>query len=155
MGFDDIPETSFIWLGVGGFVFVWWLVLSIIARVSGWNALEEVYGSGAEIDGEKKRFQSIRMGPGGMQLASFGGVITFTASFSGLQIETFFPFNLTMRRFVVPLPDITARNATALFGMRAVELRFARAPSINMQISEQLAAWIQEKSGGSMQLSAS
>lgn len=155
MSFDDIPETSFIWLGVGGFVFVWWLVLSIIARVSGWNALEEVYGSGAEIDGEKRRFQSIRMGPGGMQLASFGGVITFTASFSGLQIETFFPFNMTMRRFVVPFSDITARPAMAMLGFRFVELRFARAPTIGVQVSEQLIAWIREKSGGSLQLSAS
>jgi hypothetical protein len=150
MTLDDILASQSVWFAIAAFAFVWWLVLSIMARVSGWNALEEAYGTGAEIDGPKKRFQSIRMGHGAMQVASFGSIINFTVSFSGLQVETFFPFNLTMKRFVVPWPDVTAKPVLALLGFKFVELRFARAPTIGMQLGEPTLKWIEQNAGVSI-----
>ena len=147
MTLDQFFESPPVWIFPAFFVFVWWFVLTLIARVSGWSELAEYYGDKDRLDGPRRRFQSMAMGRGGLNMANFGGVITLTATPYALEIATFFPFSLSMKPLAFPLSDLASEAVKTFFVVPAVEVRAARAPSVRMRLSTAQAQWIEEKTG--------
>ncbi|NWG91684.1 MAG: hypothetical protein HXY21_04150 [Parvularculaceae bacterium] len=147
MTLDRFLEDPPIWLFLVFFAAVWWFVLSILARASGWAVLAEPYGDQTRLEGSKRRFQSIQMGRSGGALTNFSGVISFTVTPFALEISTFFPFSLTMKPLVIPLSDFQGAESKMMFIMPAVDICAARAPEIVIRISAALAEWIGEAAG--------
>lgn len=145
--FADPPAWHFFVYGAAFF----WIVLHVIARVSGWSALAEFYGDKERVSGAKRRFQSIGMGGKGvLGSANFGGVITFAASPSTLEISTIPPFGLVLRPLAIPLADLHAEPARKVLGFQMIDLRASRAPEIAIKISGHQLRWIENATGAQL-----
>ena len=142
MTLDQFLDNPPIWLFVVFFAAVWWLVLTILARASGWAALAELYGDQSRLEGPRRRFQSLRMGRAGGMLVNLNGAVTFAATPFSVEISTFFPFSLNMKPLVIPLSDLTATESKMMLVMPAVDFRAARAPEIGIRVSKPLSDWI-------------
>lgn len=125
----------------------WFFVVSLIARLSGWARLAEYYPADDFHDGEKRGFQSMRIGRGKLQSANYGGCVMVGVSLSALRLSLFFPFRPGHAPLAIPFGDVSA-DVEKVFLLDYVRLRAARAPETEIMISKSLARWIEEKSGG-------
>lgn len=137
----DAPNLEwFILAGLGI-----WIVMGIfIARVGGWASLASVYGYSGEFQGEWLRFQSARMRWG----TNYGNCLTFGPNRLGVCLSTLIIFRLGHPPLFIPWTDISVSEQRGRW-FNSVVLRFRRAPSIPLQISEQLARWLADRAGTS------
>lgn len=143
---EEVLEHS-PWLFPLAFIAFWWFVVSLISRVSGWSRLAECYPADDFFDGEKRGFQSMRIGRGKIQSANYGGCVMVGVTPSALRLSMFFPFRPGHAPLSIPFGDISA-DTEKVFLFDYVRLRAARAPETEIMVSKSLAAWIEEKSGG-------
>lgn len=125
----------------------WCVVLSVLARLSGWTALSEYYRAEGDFDGPKRRFQSMRLGRGGFMDVNFSGCVTFGVDQRALRLSMLFLFRPFHPPLSIPLSDLSAERRKALI-FETVRLQSSKAPEIGITIAASQARWIEENSGG-------
>jgi hypothetical protein len=143
----DENLQQYIWLAPIAFVGLWCVVVAMVAKASGWSRLAEYYPGDGDFDGEKRHFESMTMGRGGIMSANLNGIVTVGVDGRALRLSVFFPFRFGHAPLTIPLSDLSG-EATKLLFFDAVKLQAARAPEIKMTMSVALVRWIEEKSGG-------
>ena len=122
------------WIGVG----------LLIARIGGWAALAAAYSHSGEFQGERLRFQTAQMRWG----TNYGGCLTIGANHRGLFLSVLFLFRIGHPPLFIPWTDISVSDPKGRW-FSYVELRFRRAPSIPLRVSEQLARWLADRAATS------
>lgn len=130
-------------LGVMG----WSILLSLIARLSGWSALAEHYEATDTHDGPKRRFQSIAMERVKLVPSNYGGIVEFGADPHGLHLSLFILFRPSHPPLVIPWSDLAVETRQVLMWTQVV-LTAARAPGVKIIIQSAAAEWIAAQSGG-------
>lgn len=126
---------------------VWWIVMSMIARISGWSLLAEHYEATDGYEGPKKFGQSALMERIKGMPARYNGVLVFGADVRGLRLSVLFLFRPFHPALAIPWSDIETDSRKAFLGER-VEIRARRAPNVKIVISPSLAKRLAEASGG-------
>jgi len=135
------------WLIVVIGVMGWSVVLSLIARLSGWSLLAEYYEAADAYDGPRRRFQSISMERLKFVPSNYGGVVEFGADARGLHISLFILFRPFHPPLVIPWSDLKVETRQVLMWTQAV-LIAARAPEVKIMVPGPTAQWIAMQSGG-------
>ena len=137
----DTPNVElFVLAGVG----VWIGIGLLISRVGGWAALATVYGHSGEFRGDCLRFQSARMRWG----TNYGNCLTVGANPLGLYLSVLLIFRIGHPPLFIPWMDISISEQKGRW-FNSVVLRFRRAPSIPLQVSQQLGRWLANRAGTS------
>lgn len=125
----------------------WSVVLSMIARVSGWSELAEHYAALDSYEGPKRQFQTISMERWKVFPSNYGGVVEFGADARGLHLSLFVLFRPFHPPLVIPWADIISQKREVLL-WKQTALVAARAPGVTIVIQDSAAAWIAAQSGG-------
>ena len=135
----DTPNVElFVLAGVG----VWIGIGLLISRVGGWAALAIVYGYSGEFRGDCLRLQSARMRWG----TNYGSCLVVGANPLGLYLSVLFIFRIGHPPLFIPRREISMSQQKGRW-FNSVVLRFRRAPSIPLQVSEQLGRWLADHAG--------
>ena len=125
------------------FVVAWgWLVTAGIARLSGWSRLAELYRATQPFEGEKWRFQSIRM----RYLSHYNNCLTFGADAQGLYIAMLFLLRAGHPPLLIPWSELEIRPKD-YFLMGGYELSFPRVPGITVWVRRDLGEKIARAAG--------
>jgi len=124
------------------FLFLWFLVATIISLVGGWFALAKLYRTRATFNGAKRRMQSGRMG----WLANYNNVLTIGVSQQGLYLASIFLFRFMHPPLLVPWNEIKVRRSTG-WVFEYVTLTMGRDLAIPLRIRGKLAAKLREAAG--------
>jgi hypothetical protein len=130
------------------FVAMWVGVGYLLAGIGGWHALARHYAAADAVDGTRFRFRSARVGS-----VNYGSCVSFVTSLRGLHISTLPLFRAGHRPLFVPWADVSARPARQWLAA-AVELRFARVPTVSVRVSRRLGEALVRESGGHVTLPA-
>ena len=122
------------WIGIG----------LLIARIGGWAALAAAYSHSGEFQGERLRFQTAQVRWG----TNYGGCLTIGANHRGLFLSVLFLFRIGHPPLFIPWTDISVSDPKGRW-FSYVELRFRRAPSIPLRVSEQLTRWLADRAATS------
>lgn len=135
------------WIFAVFFVMAWSVVLSLLARLSGWSALAEHYEAADSFEGPTRRFQTISMARYRSLPSNYGNIVNLGADARGLHLSLLLPFRPFHPPLVIPWSDLLAAPRQVLLWAR-VELTAARAPEVKIVIPGPTAAWLAEQSGG-------
>lgn len=111
------------------FVALWWTILRVIAKASGWAELAEHYRSMASFQGETWSFQSVRM----RYLCNYNGCLTFGANEFGMYAAGWGPFRIGAPPLLVPWAELDIQQNKRWL-LSGYELRFRQAPGVYMWI---------------------
>jgi hypothetical protein len=126
---------------VGG-IALWILILTLVARASGWAALAAVYRLPESFDGQRWHFQTAQM----RWATNYGNCLTVGASPRGLYLAILFPFRPGHPALLVPWADISVSMRQRAWFTTA-EFQFRRVPGIPLRISARLAARLATAAG--------
>ena len=129
------------------FLVFWFIVLAVIARVSGWSALAESYPAHENFDGPTRRFTSISLERVKGMPANYNGVVNVGADARGLHLRMLMFFRPYHPDLTFPWSEIAAAPRKFLLA-EGVELSFARTPGVRIRMPRQLAQWAAENSAG-------
>ena len=132
-------------LVLGGFLLflaVWWIVLNLVSRMTGWSKLSAYYRANDVFDGQTWRFQSVSMRMGG----GYNNSVTVRAGPRGLHLSLFFLFRPGHPPLFARWGEILVTQKKRL-GMKRVELRFQRAADIPLIITARLAEKLARSAG--------
>ena len=115
------------------FVILWYVILNVVGRTSGWSSLAEHYRTSELFQGETWRFQSARM----RYLSNYNGCLTFGAGMQGMFAAGWGPFRIGAPPLLVPWGELTIRPKK-LWLMPGYELRFQQSPDVFMWVRESL-----------------
>jgi hypothetical protein len=121
---------------------VWIGTVVFVSRIGGWAALATVYGYSGELTGKYLRFQSGRLRWG----INYGNCLTVGVSPRGLYLAVLFFFRIGHPPLLIPWTDISVSEQKGRW-FSYLELRFRRASSIPLQVSEQLGRWLTDRAG--------
>lgn len=138
-------------LSIAGFVAFWFVIQSVIARMSGWAQLAEYYRHDGPFDGYKRRFQSITMTSGSLPPVAYANTITVDADTRAVYLSPFIFFRPFHPAIVIPHTDIEASEGRRFLVLPTVELRTNRAPEIKIALSPAVAKWIDAAADGQWQ----
>ncbi|MBZ5646243.1 MAG: hypothetical protein LAN37_03350 [Acidobacteriia bacterium] len=112
------------------FVVAWgWLVISLVARLSGWSLLAERYGANAPFEGEKWYFQSVQM----RYLSHYNNCLTFGGNAQGLYVAMFFLLRAGHPPLLIPWEELEIEPKKRFF-VTGYELRFRQVPGVYMWV---------------------
>ena len=130
------PELFFLGLGV-----LWIGVTVLIARLSGWATLADVYRFSEHFNGYRWRFQRAQMRWG----MSYNG-LTVGMNEKGLYLSVFFLFRMGHPPLFIPWRDISVSVKQGLLGSY-MEFRFRRALFVPFWVTEGLGRGIARLAG--------
>jgi hypothetical protein len=136
MGFTELQ------LLIAGGIGLWILILTIIARASGWATLATVYRLQESFDGQRWHLQTAQM----RWATNYGNCLTVGASPRGLYLAVLFLFRPGHPPLLVPWADIAVHMRQRTW-FTVVEVRFRRVPGIPLRISARLAARLATAAG--------
>jgi hypothetical protein len=150
-GFCDVVIESvnvefllrYLWLVIVVFVIALWLLVSLLISVmGGWRALSGYYTAETPFPGERIRFCSAQFA----RYVNYGNCLTLGAGPQGLYVAILPVLRVAHPPLLIPWEDITAREAqTWLFA--AIELEFAKVPSVRVRLPSRLAQRLFDASG--------
>jgi hypothetical protein len=122
--------------------FIWILIVSLVARLSGWRELAEAYPPPTDFTGQRFRFQSASFRWG----SNYTGIVQIGADPQGLTLSVFFLFRPGHPSLFIPWGDIRVESQGGL--IPALRLRFSRKPAIPCVISRMLGERLARMSNG-------
>ncbi len=136
---ENLQTIAIILGSLLAFALFWSFVVWLIAQISGWRQLADVYPARQPFNERCWSWQSGRLRWG----MSYNGVLNVCADAQAMHLSTFLFFRPGNPPLSIPWEDITGRQRGFL-----VELRFRRAESIPLRISPRLADKLVEASAG-------
>lgn len=133
------PEVLIVLLPFG-----WALVMHLIARLTGWAALADVYQTTAPRPANLRRFQSIQT----RWLTHYGNVVNVGLAENALYFSLLLPFRPGHPPLLIPLAEVTLQSQRYL-GKSFVALRFVRVPNVVVFITLKLAQELKQAAGAS------
>lgn len=140
---ENLQIIVFIMGGVLAFALFWMAIVWLIAQLSGWSKLADVYPSRIPFNESCWSLQSGRF----RWSSNYSGILRVCADSQALHLSVFVLFRPGNPPLSIPWEDITAKPRT--FG---VELRFYRAEGVPLLISRQLAGRLEQASEGRFRL---
>lgn len=139
-----------------GFIAFWILITQLLASHSGWNALQDQYPDTDEPAIRTLRFQSgsFRRINFSLRRVNYGGVLTLSATRTGLRVSVWKIFGPFQRRFLVPWNAMTLGTRRGLMGSAWAELRIAGPEEITLSLPMSIWEWMAVHSGGQVKLPA-
>ena len=125
------------------FIAYWFVLMLLIARLTGWARLADSYQAATPFTGKRWRWQSIQT----RWLTHYGNCVTIGANAEGLHVSLLFLFRIGHPQLFIPWREISVKPVKGWL-CRGVELRFSGAPAIPVYISERLAQRIAAAAGG-------
>lgn len=136
---ENLQIAAIILGGILAFVIFWSAIVWLIARLSGWSKLGDVYPARIPFNETCWSMQSARL----RWNSGYSGVIRVCADSQALHLSVFPMFRPGNPPLSIPWEDIT--TVSHIFG---VELRFYRAENIPIRISRRLAEQLEQASDG-------
>jgi hypothetical protein len=136
MPLASLPESPLLiaLLAVAGFAAVWAAISSLIAAVSGWRLLAQVYPLTTPFNGQRWRFRSARM----RWATNYSGCLTIGANVRGLYLGVLYVFRIGHPPVFVPWPEVRMTvHKGRIF--RYLDFTFARAPGVVVGVDERVA----------------
>lgn len=127
----------------GFFVVMWFIVLYIISRITGWSRLAEKYRTFTK--SESKLMQAVQVYWGSVLMA--GNIYTVGSSNKGMYIGVLFPFRPGHPPLLIPWHEIKAKKVNRAFQPR-IQLSFGNNLSRPFEINEKVAEQIKAGSSG-------
>lgn len=124
------------------FIAFWFVLMLLIARLTGWAAWTEFYRASSPFTGTRWRFQSIQT----RWLTHYGNCVTVGANEEGLYLAVLILFRIGHPPLFIPWRDVSVGTKKCLFG-NVVELRFQATPAAPVYLSERLAQRIAAAAG--------
>ncbi|MBK8935450.1 MAG: hypothetical protein KBA85_02505 [Chloroflexi bacterium] len=125
------------------FILFWIAIIWLIAQLSGWSKLADVYPAHTPFNETCWSMQSGRF----RGYSNYSGILHVCADSRALHLSTFILFRPGNPPLSIPWEDITSKSQT--FG---IELRFFRADGVPLLISRQLAERLEQASAGKFRL---
>jgi hypothetical protein len=116
------------------FVGLWFFVVHMIARFSGWRALGELYSTNDPFRGELFRFSSGTMQRG----ASYSACLNVGSSVRGLSLGLLFLFRPGHPSLFIPWDEIRIESKPTRW-IATVTYQFVRRPGISLTVTRRLA----------------
>jgi len=120
----------------------WFFISGLVARMSGWKALAEVYPLLSDPTGPKLRFQSASL----RWSTNYTGIVHFSIDSQGLYLSVFVLFKIGHPPMFIPWSEIRSESRAGL--IPSLTLRFTRKPKVPMTISRALGERLAAMSGG-------
>lgn len=136
---ENLQIITTIMGGVFAFALFWMAIVWLIARLSGWSTLADVYPSRIPFNESCWSLQSARF----RWSSNYSGILRVCTDTQALHLSVFVLFRPGNPPLSIPWEDITARTRPF-----SVELRFYRADGVPMYISRQLAGRLEQASEG-------
>ncbi len=138
-------ENFFDFLGGPIFFFItfpvfWCGIVLLLAYVSGWVSLAQVYHFSGVFQGQQWSFQSGKMG-----VVRYRGALTVGANREGLYLKPMFLFRLGQPPLFIPWHDISIRQGGFL--LKYMEFQFQRAPSVRLKLYPNLVGRLAKAAG--------
>ncbi|MCE9561026.1 MAG: hypothetical protein K8U57_03120 [Planctomycetes bacterium] len=113
-----------------GFIAFWIFVCNLIGYGSGWWTLCKSYQLTGDFRGKRRRCHNLRMNQGNY------GTMTVGTDANGLYLAAFFLFRPGHPPLYIPWADISVQIVKGWFWTNYMELTFALAPQVRLQIPE-------------------
>ena len=140
---ENLPVITIILGGIVAFALFWMAIVWLIAQLSGWSKLADVYPARIPFNETCWSMQSGRF----RWSSNYSGILRVCADGQALHLSVFILFRPGNPPLSIPWEDITTKPRT--FG---VELRFYRAEGVPLLISRQLAGRLEQASEGRFRL---
>ena len=136
---NTLSLLPYLLLTVTVFALFWSFIIWLIAYLSGWRQLAEVYPERRPQFSTCWKWQSIGLRWG----ASYSRALTICAGNGGITLTPVLLFRIGHTPLTIPWEDITVVSHK-----RTVKLRLQRMPAMSVTITTQLAAKLTEASNG-------
>lgn len=133
------------------FVVFWFFLMAMIARVSGWSSLAEIYSAHETFEGATKRFSSISLERVKGMPTRYNGAVNLGADLRGIHLWMLFLFRPYHPALSIPWSEIAATPKRFLL-VEGVEFSFSRAPGVRLAMPRKLADWAAANSAGGFRL---
>jgi hypothetical protein len=112
----------------------WFLLMALIARISGWKTLSDSYQAQSGFDGPKLRFKSASL----RWSTNYGNCLFFGVNPQGVHISILVLFRYGHPDLFIPWTDISYTPGRK-FWFNIVRFAFLKTPAIPFIVSERLA----------------
>jgi len=138
----DQNSEAFWWVFPLFFIFLWWVILTILSYVSGWASLAERYRVERGFTGVVWNWQS-----GEMRRVNFQHSLRFGADPTDLYLAMMPPFHFRTPPLLIPWNDVAVSRGKRFF-FRKVRLELGRELRIPLWIWPSLADRLQQAAVG-------
>ena len=125
------------------FPVMWAVVIALIAQLSGWQRLAEVYASPQPPGLDKRHMCSLRIGKNAVNGARYNGVMTIGVNADGIWLRPFFPFSFRHPGLFLPFLDAKGEEVPGIIGSW-FDITVSGVPELHLRVSESVGRWIEE-----------
>jgi hypothetical protein len=123
------------------FVGSWTAICWLLARLGGWRRLAEHYAQGDRpFEGEVRRFARVSLGP----FANYGTCLMAGRGEMGIRLALFRLVLAGHPPLLIPWEDVLPPSPRGVGPFRRADLRFAKAPAVQVRVRASLARWLLE-----------